>query len=269
MLKRVLNQREIKEIVTYLGDDYKRIPYMYVNAIKYGLGTEHVFTWIDYEDTDDIKGVYMLYYDCIHFYTKDVDTYPLEKLLDFISCTNHRVIIVPGAVGERISKKLEGYYYEQNHVIDMDWIDISGNDFRSVIATKDEIREIAELLIADPEYSNVYERDILIKQMLDRYDNGFSRYIIIKMDGKIVASCSTYGEVEGLAIISGVIVHPEYRRRGLARDVEIYACKVLEKEGKTRIGFVNYNNTASLALHEKLGAVNIGTLAKFVSELPG
>ena len=66
--------------------------------------------------------------------------------------------------------------------------------------------------------------------------------------------------------LGGVIVHPEYRRRGLAGDVENFACHILAKEGISRVGFVNYLNNASLALHEKLGAFSIATLAKFMKK---
>ena len=44
MLTRVQNQGEIKDIIKYIGDNYKATPYLYVNVIKYGLGTDIVFT---------------------------------------------------------------------------------------------------------------------------------------------------------------------------------------------------------------------------------
>ena len=89
----------------------------------------------------------------------------------------------------------------------------------------DDIPQIVDLLIADPEYVNVYDRKVLSDQMFDRYDGGFSRYFVVKMDGKVVSTCSTYGEVPGFALVGGVIVHPDYRRRGLAgEDWRIQCC---------------------------------------------
>ena len=267
MLSRVQNEHEVKEVIDYIGANYKATPYLYVNVIKYGLGTDNVFTWIDRNGADQIKGVYLLYYDCIHFYTNDINNYPMDRLLSFIRETNHRVLMLQGGVGDLINDQLEDYYSERNHVIDMDKVGLEEKQYRSEIARREDIDAVVDLLIADPEYVNVYDREVLAEQMFDRFDSGFSRYFVVKMDNKVVATCSTYGEVPGFALVGGVIVHPEYRRKGLAGDVEQYACHVLEKEGISRVGFVNYNNAPSLALHEELGAFSVATLAKFVKRL--
>lgn len=264
MLTRVRRPEEIEEIVKYIGNNYKATPYLYVNTIKYGLGTDNVFTWIDRNDENKIEGVYLLYYDCIHFYTNDIAGYPVERLIEFIRSTDHRVLMLQGGIGDRIDDEFNTYYSERNHVIDMDKVGLEDKQYQSEIAQREDIAEIVDLLMADPEYVNVYDRKVLSDQMLDRFDGGFSRYFVVKMDGKVVATCSTYGEVPGFALVGGVIVHPDYRRRGFAGDVENFACHVLAKENISRVGFVNIHNTASLALHEKLGAFRVATLAKFV-----
>ena len=266
MLSKISSQEEIKESIDYIGSEFKSTPYMYVNLIKYGLGTDNVFSWIDWNGNGDIDGVYLLYYDCLHFYTKNVDEYPIDRLLGFINTTEHRVLMLQGAIGDRIDDNFPSYYSERNHVIDMDKVGLEERDYRSEIARREDISEIVNLLMADPEYMDVYDREVLSKQLYDRYDDEFSRYIVVKMDGKVVATCSTYAEVPGFAIISGVIVHPDYRRRGLAADVELYACHILEEDNKSRVGFVNFHNDASLALQEKLGAFSVGVLAKLVKK---
>ncbi len=267
MLKKVNSQSTIADIVGYIGDNYKATPYMYVNVQKYGLGTEHVYTWIDVNEQNEMLGVYLLYYDCIHFYTNNVDEYPIEVLYEFVKNTPHKVIMLQKTIGDRLEGLLgDSYYSERNHVIDMDKVGLEEREYRSAIATRDDVYQIVELLMSDAEYINVYEKSILEAQMLERFDNHFSRYFVVKMDGKVVATCSTYGEVPGFALVGGTIVHPDYRRRGLAGDVENYACHVLEEEGKSRVGFVNFHNTASLALHEKIGAYSVAALAKFVKK---
>ena len=266
MLISVNSEEKIKNIVDYIGDDYKSIPYLYVNVIKYGRGNERVHTFIDQNDEGKIYGVYLVYYDCIHFYTKNIDDYAIETLVSFIYKTPHRVVMLQGKIGDKIKSRFDDYYFEKNHVIDMDKVGLDDIEYRSTVAVRNDILEIVDLLIADPEYENVYDKKVLSDQMFDRYDSGFSRYFVVKMDGKVVATCSTYGEVPGFALVGGVIVHPDYRRRGLAKDVENYACHVLASEGISRVGFVNFNNTPSLALHEKIGAYSIASLAKFVKK---
>ena len=266
MLKRVENDKEVERIVDYIGNSYKTVPYLYVNILKYGKGTHSIFSYMDLNDKDGaIEGVYMLYYDCIHFFTRDADRYPIDRIIKFINQTDHKVIIVQGDVGEKIESEMGDYFSERNHVLDMDNVKQDSGKYLSEMAVSEkDIDEIVDLLIADPEYENVYEKKVLNEQMHERFNDGFSRFFVIKSDGKVVAACSTYGEAPNMAIISGVIVHPNHRRKGFASDVEYYACHVLSKENKSCIGFVNYNNTKSLSLHKKIGAISIATLAKFV-----
>ncbi|MBE6119207.1 MAG: GNAT family N-acetyltransferase [Erysipelotrichaceae bacterium] len=266
MLTKVTTDEEIERIVKYIGDDYKAIPYLYVNIIQYGKGTDKIFAFMDLNEAGELEGAYMQYYDCIHFYTKKIEDYPVERLLDFINSHKHKVLMLQGGIGDRIEDKIDGYYSERNHVIDMDKVGLEDKEYKSEIANREDVAAIVDLLMADPEYVNVYERDVLSAQMHERFDGGFGRYFVVKMDGKVAATCSTYGEVDNFALVGGVIVHPDYRRRGLAADVENFACHVLEKENKSRVGFVNYHNTASLALHEKIGAVSVATLAKFIKK---
>ena len=267
MLVLVREEHEKQEIIRYLGDKFKTVPYLYVNTIKYGLGTDMVKTWIDRNEKGEICGIYLMYYDCIHFYTKEINDYPIERIINFIETYQPRVIILQGNVGDRCNEYFsENYFIERNHVIDMDPIEIEEKEYLSEIGTKKDVEQVVDLLIADPEFSNVYDRKILLKQMIDRYDNKFSRYFVIKDAGKVVAAYSTYGEVPGFAITNGVIVHPDYRRRGLASDVIKFACYTLAKENISRVSFVNYNNTKSLLLHEKLGAKKIATLAKYIKK---
>lgn len=266
MIKRIEDYNEVKEIIDYIGEDLKKIPYLYVNVKKYGLGTDNILTWIDRNEHNDICGVYMRYYDCIHFFTKDTSTYSVHVLYDFINSQKHRVIMLQEEIGDRLDSYLDSYYSERNYVIDMDSVGLEDIQYKSELAKRTDICEIVDLLMADPEYYNVYDKKVLLDQMLDRYDSNFSRYFIIRMDNIIVATCSTYGEVDNLALMGGVIVHPKYRRMGLARDVENFGCHILEKNKISRVGFVNYHNTASLALHQKLGAYTIATLAKFIKK---
>lgn len=267
MLRKVADAAEVAAILAYIGDNFMTTPYLYLNVTKYGLGTERVTTWIDYGADGQMEGVYMLYYDCIHFYTNDVDAYPVGRLLGFIRNTPNKVIMLQGGIGDRIEGALaDAYHAERNHIMNMNRVGLENRAYLSKMAGRDDIAEIVELLLADPEYIDIYDRKTLSDQLYDRFDGGFSRYFAVKMDNKVVATCSTYGEVAGFAIVGGVIVHPDYRRRGLAADVDSYACHVLSKENKSRVSFVNYENTASFALHEKEGGFAIGNMAKFVKK---
>ncbi len=266
MIERCTDNKKIEEAIYYIGDEFKKTPYLYANIKKYGCGNDRIKVWIDTEnETDAVRGIYLLYYDCLHFFTRENETYETKKALDMVWQLEPKVVMVQGEFGKRLEQDLgEIFEIERNHVIDMDKVGIDKTEFCSEVGGREDISQIVSLLLEDPEYRDVYDREVLTDQMFDRFDGNFSTYFIVRMDGKVVASCSTYGEVEGFALLGGVIVHPEYRRRGLAADVENFACHYLTGQGVSVVGFVNFNNTASLQLHEKLGAAAISTLFKFV-----
>lgn len=257
-------ESSVINVVNYIGKAFRETPYLYLNVIKYGVGFDSVTTWLDVRTDGSLRGVYLLYYDCLHFFTRTPGEYPKEILLGFIKSQPHKVLMLQGIVGERIDSQLSGYHSERNHIIDMANVGLMDRTYRGEIADRAAVEEIVNLLISDSEYTHVYDRQMLLEQMLDRFDSGFSRYFVIRQDGRIVATCSTYGEAPGFAIVGGVMVHPECRRQGLACEIESYACHVLSKENITRIAFVNFKNTASLALHKKLGGIPIATMAKFI-----
>ena len=268
MLRRCSSSDDVKRIIEYLGDRYKASPYLYANIIKYGWDNPNVPCWIHEDESDEIIGCYLKYYDCMHFYTRDAKAYPAETLVEMLKMDGVFVSMVPGEMGEIIETMMgEEYFLEKNHVIDMDKVGIQEDHvFEGEIATEDDIDEIAELLLMDEIYTGVYFLDELKQQYHERFRDGFSRFFIERVDGVVAAACSTYGEVEGFALVGGVIVHPGYRRRGLAAKVEDYCCHILEEEGVSRVGFVNFENHPSLALHESLGAFSCATLYKFVKE---
>lgn len=265
MLRRSCKDQDIKMIKDYIGEKYKMTPYLYANAMAYGKGTDHVRTWIDENQAGEIEGIFLMYFDCLHFFTNIDDIYPVEKFLNAKELLSPKVIMVMDSFGKRLTGYLQNNFeLERNYVIDMDLVGIENKEYKSVIAKREDIEQIVHLMISDHEYVNVYDKDVLRSQLYERFDNNFSRYFVLYQDGKVVATCSTYGEVPGFALVGGVIVHPDYRRRGYAADVENFACHVLLSEGISKVGFVNFNNTASLALHEKLGAKSISILNKFV-----
>lgn len=81
MVSKYMSESEVKEILDYIGDDFKTVPYLYADVVKYGAGAPNVRTWIDRASDDSLRGVYLLYYDCLHFFTRDDDGYPMETFL--------------------------------------------------------------------------------------------------------------------------------------------------------------------------------------------
>lgn len=243
----------------------KTSPYIYLNLVKYGASNDDVLSWILVNDKESMVAIYVLYYDCLHAFVPSVDEKSFSILLDLVTDYVPRTVMVSG-VPEEV--EIPGFGAEwltdHNYIIDMDNVGVFPRDYKSVLAVDADIEAIADLMIADSHYSDIYDRSILVRQMRERLCDGFSRFVIIRDEDRVAAACSTYGESDDLAMVGGVIVGPEYRRRGFASDIEEHICKTLEDCKKSRIALVSVTNTQSLALHEKLGAVRIGMIHKFV-----
>lgn len=254
---------KINQLLSYVYEDRRTVPYMYINLRTYKLDDPNIK--IIYNSTNT-GGGYLKYYDCLHFYTKRPFDYTIDEILEVIEVENPRVIMLQAEIGRRLESSLvSNYILERNHIIDMDEVSKGVNhSFLSVQADKEDIPEIVDLLLTEEEYAIVYERDVLLKQLYDRYDSGISRFYVIKDTGKIIACCSSYGETDDMAIVGGVIVHRNYRRRGFASDVDTHIICDIQQKGKSCISFVNYENIPSLNFHKKLGGFPYSTYYKYI-----
>ena len=263
-MKQILLKEDANRLVPYVKAEKKSVPYLYVNLKNFDPSHADIRLYCD-GTVDDPKGIYILYYDCLHFYTGDQQNYPVDRVKEMIRELNPRVVMLQDAIGQAIrDEMLENYSLERNQIIDMDAVKPVSPSYRSVLADREDIEQVVDLLLSEEEYAIVYDRDVLLKQMLDRFDTGFSRYYVVKENGQVVSTCSTYGETDDLALVGGVIVHKDWRRRGLAADVENHICEDLAREGMSKVGFVSYDNGPSLALHAKLGAVVCAIYSKFI-----
>ena len=188
MLRECKTNEDIRAIIGYIGNRYYQTPYLYVHTIKYGKGTEFSTTWVDCDSSGKLRGVFLLYYDCLHFFTVEEDTYPVEKILDAVALLSPRVVMVLDGIGQRLLPFMkDSFSLERNHVINMDKIGIASRSFESCIAARDDIEQIVQLMMSDAEYTSVYDESVLRQQLLARFDGNFSRYFVLYRDGKVVA----------------------------------------------------------------------------------
>lgn len=265
MIERCLDPAWQGRILEYIGDQYLQVPFFYMNLKQYGTTNENVIVWADMVD-GQLLGAYLQYYDCLHFFTKKC-SYPTEKILDMIDAIGPRVVIVLGDIGNQIEPLLgNAYIAERSYAIDLTGMSCEGIRSTVELACEEDLEQFVDLMLNDPEYRDTYDRTVLCNQLRARFADHFSRFFLIRKEGKIAAVYSTYGETEQMALVSGLLVHPEYRRQGLASDIVRYACSMLHDEGKRCIGFINTQNTASLELHKNNGATVYSALCKFVKK---
>ena len=265
MIKQCVESERKDRIIDYIGDQYLKVPYFYSNLKRYGTESEHVSVWVDME-REELKGAYLLYYDCLHFFTREQD-YPVSNILEMLNAAKPKVIVVMDEIGARLAPNIENSYdIERNYIWDISVMAADHLHPQIEAAHLEDVEEIADLMMKDPEYYTVYDRETLLAQIRSRLLDGYGRTFVIRKDGKIVTTYSVYGETDNMAILGGLLVHPQYRRQGLAQEIIRSTCRMLTDENKHCITFVNFNNIPSLELHKSHGAVILSSTYKFVKQ---
>lgn len=248
MLKRV-EKEEGSLVKDYIGSEYDKCLYLYLDFIKYGLNNENLKFWLDIEN-DEINCVILKYYSGMHIFSKNKDC-SYERLAELIAKEAPSVICAEKFLIENLHNVLENTEY----IAEYGWIRVLSKHYEcdnSMVrrAEETDIEEISRLIVSD-HMGEFHELEEFMSQMKEREDDNYSRNYIVKDDGKIISSASTTAEIDGVAVLSYVITVPSHRGMGLATKVCSRLCNDLIDEGKN-VYLINYTDE-STKLYDKLG----------------
>lgn len=248
MFKRVETEDEplIKE---YIGNDYDKCLYLYLDFVKYGLNNENLKFWLDMEE-DKITCVILKYYSGMHVFSKNKDC-DYEEIKRIINEEDPSVICAEKILIEKLSDILK----ENDYSTEYGWVRVLSKHYDCEnscveLASEKDFKEISNLIIND-HMGEFYELDELISQIKERDEDNYGRNYIIKQEDKIISNASTTAEIDKIAVLSNVITNPSYRGKGLATKVCSKLCNDLIDEGKN-VYLINYTEE-STGLYDKLG----------------
>lgn len=241
-------------VVGYIGEEYYKCLYLYIDMQQYGCSSEFTKAWIQ-ENNEEITAVMLSYHTAMHVYSKDLN-FEVKELSEFILERNPSIICASAELIKLLEPMLcsNGFVSEFGHIGKFVHCEPTQVDCNIRLANKDDIYEIANLLYEDDDIGTSYNLDDLIKQIEERINDGFVRSYVVKDDNKVVAHLGTGAEIDKLCTISYVITAPNYRGRGLSTSLFAYACKQLKSEGRD-IYSVYYPEN-SRRLHHKMGFVD-------------
>lgn len=261
----ICDNKQQEDVLGYIGDDYPKCLYLYLDIIKYGCSSDSTQTWIQYTD-GEITAVALAYHTALHIFSRnnDLDSKEFRDLVKEIKPT---IVISTAKTIKVIEPALSemGFLSEFGHV--GEWIGATNSTEcgEVVEAENKDIPEVAKMLYEDDDIGASYVYEDLLKQMQERLDQGFVRSYVIRKEGKPVAHVGTGAETQNVCTIAYTITSQNYRGQGLARRLYNQACSILKKEGK-RIFSVYYPGSAR-AFHHKVGFVDVcecGKLYKVV-----
>lgn len=261
------------ELLDFIGDDYRDCLYLYANLAKYGLENPNMFMWkMDIDNS--LVAIVQRYYSCMHVFCKK-SNWNVNEIIELIKEEKPRVILATQDITTTLYKDLfEDYHPHTMNLlhfpVDADFFPEKHSDlFTEQIeeAKMEDIDEITDFLMKDKTNKEVYERNTLYNQLRERFIDGYSRYFVIKVNEKIIATTSTKAEHPLFAVRGGLIVDENYRGKNIGKLLTYTLIKTLQQEGKASYSFISDENTASLRMIEGVGYKLLGKTGKLIANL--
>lgn len=228
---------KVADILAYLKKDVGNCLYMYIDIKKYGIDHPEMNVWYKKTASGDIILVVMKYYNSISFYSRS-ETWAKEDVIALIEEFSPASISAPFDLAEAVSGGLSqyefhsGWIYEHKHYreFDVDYIET---------AKTSDLLPVAKLLCIDDGFGHIYQVDNLCRQLTERQAEGMGRNLVIRDEmGEVIAHIATYAECDGIAITSGLIVHPDHRKSIYGTALECHLVKELFSENFRAFTFV-------------------------------
>lgn len=242
-------QQDQKAILEYLKKAVAECIYMYIDILNYGVASENMTVWLQEQD-GQVELVVMKYFDSFQIYShsKKIDVEQVTALL-----REHPVTMISARrdIIEQLEEVCDGYSAAYGAVFDVSRLrrtyGVMGGAKPCALevteAVEEDATEIAQLLRSDDTFRVNYKEADLAKQLAERIRTHTGRSVIIRVDGRIVAHDATFAEAEGVAVVSGLVIRPEYRGLGCYEALVSHLGKRLVKEGKTPYAFAISDKT--------------------------
>lgn len=251
-------------ILSYIGQDYPRCLYLYLNLKRYGFDSTVTDVYIQRKN-NSITAVLLKYYTCIHVFSQNND-FDSAELGNFIEQNRFSMVYCTAATASRIYKSLSKETSEKASLT-TGWVaKIAKIDKQpkgmSVQALKQDFEQIVRLIYDDEDIGKSYKYDVLAHQLEERNQEGYARNLVIKNGDLVIAHACTNAELENIAVVAELIVRKEFRKRGYASEIWRDICGRLLSEGKEVYSF--YYSEESRNLHKHIGFSEVCEWAKVV-----
>lgn len=265
MIHTVCTNEQIEFIEEYIGADYSKCLYLYLDLKQFGAKSKYTSTWIQYYNRE-ITSVSLKYHTALHVYSKD-NTFDVKELADHINSVSPTIICASADTIRKLAPLLvnKGFIPEYGHIGKFISHESADPNVQIIKASLPDVEAIAKLLYDDKDIGASYSYEDLIAQMKERLTQGFVRSYIIKDGNKVIAHFGTGAEVGHVCTINYVITASGYRGKGLSTSLFRYACKQLREEGK-EIYSVYYPEN-SRRLHHRMGFIDCCEFGKLYKNI--
>ena len=251
----VCDNNKKKDILAYIGEDYPKCLYLYMDIIKYGCASDTTRTWMQTKN-GEITAVVLAYHTALHVFSRNNDLNVMEvcELVNDVKPTLVNASFDTVKKLEPILTK-QGFIPEYGHIGEWKGAPIINSEIKVEEAVDSDIPQVAKMLFEDEDIGASYTYDDLLNQMRERLKEGFVRSFVVRKEDKVIAHLGTGAEMDGLCTISYGITASECRGQGIASVIFSNVCNLMQQEGK-RVFSIYYPENAR-KFHHKMGFVDI------------
>lgn len=233
--------------------------YLYIDTSTYGFENQDIQTWIISDSEADTVIVYKYYNSLQIFGISDPSDENIREICFLIEKNDSQMLSGSVELIRKISclisewKKTEGIIMKAGQ-------EAAKVDSEVCKASADECYEIASLICADEGIGGHYSVALLEEQLQDRMKNWHCQNFVLKENGTIVAHMGTYADVEGLAVLGGLVTAPAARGQGYGKRVLQSLTAQVIKEQKVPVLYCYEQNVMDWYRH--LGWTQVYKCAK-------
>ena len=252
------------KIFSYIRMDYPSCLYLYLDLLKYGIGSDTVSVYLQ-TNNDEIEAVLLKYYSCLHIYSRN-NIFNADELAEFFCKNRFSMLYCTAKTAEKIYLAFpqgikDKAIFSRGWVAQIKKVDHEPRGL-AVTAKEKDFNQIARLIYDDEDIGKSYKYEELARQLEERNQQGFSRNLVIKENELVIAHACTNAELNKIAVVAELLVRTEYRQKGYASEIWREICTRLLAEDKEVFSF--YYSDESRTLHKHIGFFEVCEWAKVV-----
>lgn len=227
MIKLVKSSSDLYDVIDYIGEQYYKSLYLFLNIKKYGLENPNIKIWMQVDGS--ISSVILKYHNGMHIFSNST-SFELGSVVDLIKLEHPKIICAEKKIIKLLQSHLKLYKSEYGFVAKFNGFEFSPPKYDIRVASEKDFDSMVKMLLKD-DIGKVYSFDDLKNQIKSRISDNYSRSYCIYENNTLVSQVSTGAEESGIATISYVMTDSNYRNRGYAKELVRYMSKQLYGEG--------------------------------------
>lgn len=229
-------QKDVSTVFDYIGSDIGRCLYLYMDLLEFGCESDGVSVWRECGADGGMAAVGLIYGRTCHLFSR-TDTVDATAWKTLCQKRDIRLICGASQIVSQMQTVVSGVaeFGWVGHAVRMGNVDEGEDGIRP--ARREDFRAIAHLLYEHAHYSRKSDCETVQRELVTRWERGFTRHNVLVKNGQIVAHVGTTAECPHFAVVGGAVVDPMCRGQGIGVRLLRLTCAQVQAEGKEAYSF--------------------------------